>query len=87
MKLEPGTIITLVLQTLAYLVAGWKYVEGLRHELNDLKARLATHEKESEIRHRVDERNDTEMSARLMRIEQMLTEIRLELKDKADRDA
>lgn len=87
MKLDSGTILTLIFQTLAYVIAGWKYVSGLRDELNDLKSRLSTHERESEIRHRVDEKKDDELAQRLTRIEQMLTEIRLELKDKADRDA
>ena len=87
MKLESGTLITLILQTVAYVIAGWKYVSGLKEEINDLKGRLATHERESEIRHRIDERKDDEMNQRLKRIEEMLTQIRLELKDKADRDA
>lgn len=87
MKLESGTLITLILQTVAYVIAGWKYVSGLRDEINDLKGRLATHERESEIRHRIDEQKDAEISKRLQRMEAMLVEIRLELKDKADRDA
>jgi predicted Holliday junction resolvase-like endonuclease len=87
MHFDSGTLITLVFQTVAYVIAGYKYVSGLRDEINELKARLSTHERESEIRHRIDERKDDEMSQRLKRIEEMLTQIRLELKDKADRDA
>jgi hypothetical protein len=87
MHLDTGTLFTLVLQTVAYVIAGWKYVSGLKEEINDLKGRLTTHERESEIRHQVDAQKEAEISRRLKRMEEMLVEIRLQLKDKADRDA
>lgn len=87
MKLDEGTIITLVLQTLAYIVAGWKYVSSLKDKIAELRAELNAHKTGMDIRLTAVERKDTEINERLQRIEDMLVDIRLQLKDKADRDA
>jgi hypothetical protein len=87
MQLENGTLVTLSLQTLAYIVAGWKYVSGLKEKISELRAELNAHKTGMDIRLTAVERKDSEINERLQRMEAMLVEIRLELKDKADRDA
>lgn len=86
MHLDTGTLFTLVLQTVAYVVAGWKYVSGLKIEINDLKTKLKAHEAMMDMRIQQVEVKDTEINQRLTRMENMLVEIRLELKDKKDRN-
>lgn len=86
MKLDSGMMLVIFLQTLAYVVAGWKYVSGLKIEINDLKTKLKEHEAMMDMRIQQVEVKDTEINQRLTRMENMLVEIRLELKDKKDRN-
>lgn len=86
MKLDSGTIITLIVQTIAYLIAGWKYVSGLKDQIAELRTELHSHKIGMDIRLTAVEKKDKEINERLQRIEDMLVEIRLQLKDKADRD-
>ena len=85
MKLDSGMMVVMFFQTLAYVVAGWRYVSGLRIEINDLKTKLMAHESMVDMRIQQVEAKDTEINQRLTRMENMLIEIRLELKDKQDR--
>jgi hypothetical protein len=85
MKLENGTIITLLLQTLVYVGAGWRYVNGLQNKISQLDSKLSAHEREMNLRLGAVEKKDTEINERLTRMEAMLVEIRLQLKDKADK--
>jgi len=80
-------ILTLIVQTIAYIVAGWKYVQSLNEKIADLRTELTTQKTTMELRLSAVERKDSEINKRLERMEAMLVEIRLELKDKADRDA
>ena len=87
MHLDSGTILTLIVQTIAYIVAGWKYVQSLNEKISDLRTELTTQKTTMELRLSAVERKDSEINKRLERMEAMLVEIRLELKDKADRHA
>jgi len=87
MHLDSGMILTLIVQTIAYIVAGWKYVQSLNEKIADLRTELTTQKTTMELRLSAVERKDSEINKRLERMEAMLVEIRLELKDKADRDA
>lgn len=87
MTLDSGTVLTLIVQTIAYIVAGWKYVQSLNDKIANLQAELNTQKTTMDLRLTAVERKDSEINKRLERMEQMLMEIRLELKDKADRDA
>jgi hypothetical protein len=87
MNFDSGTLATLFLQTVAYIVAGWRYVQSLNDKMAELRSELNSHKVEMDLRLSAVERKDNEINQRLGRMEQMLVEIRLELKDKADRHA
>ena len=59
----------------------------MAHTKNNLQldAKLSAHEREMDLRMGAVEKKDTEINERLMRMEAMLVDIRLQLKDKADK--
>ena len=80
-------ITTILIQTATYALAFWKFIDGLRRKITDLSSRLEVMEHSTNLRLSAVERKDDEISRRLDRIESLLMDIRLELKDKADRNA
>ena len=80
-------ITTILLQTAGYAIAFWKFIDSLRKKISDLSARIEVMENATHIRLKAVEQKDDEISKRLDRIEGLLIDIRLELKDKADRHA
>jgi hypothetical protein len=87
MGMTTELVTTILLQTAGYALAFWKFIDSLRRKIADLSARLEVMERATNLRLEAVERKDDEISRRLTRIEDLLTEIRLELKDKADRNA
>lgn len=87
MGMTTELITTILIQTATYALAFWKFIDGLRRKITDLSARLEVMEHSTNLRLTAVEQKDAEISRRLTRIEDLLTEIRLDLKDKADRNA
>jgi hypothetical protein len=86
MGMTTELVTTILIQTATYALAFWKFIDGLRRKITDLSARLEVMEKATNLRLEAVERKDDEISRRLDRIETLLIDIRLELKDKADRN-
>jgi hypothetical protein len=87
MGMTTELITTILIQTATYALAFWKFIDGLRRKITDLSSRLEVMEHSTNLRLSAVERKDDEISRRLDRIESLLMDIRLELKDKADRNA
>ena len=86
MGMTTELVTTILIQTATYALAFWKFIDGLRRKITDLSARLEVMEHSTNLRLTAVERKDDEISQRLNRIEELLIEIRLQLKDKADRN-
>lgn len=76
MEQYSGIIATIVVQTIAYGVAINRMLTGFKIKISEIDTRLMQVERE-----------DERISKKLENIENMLMEIRLELKDKANRNA
>jgi hypothetical protein len=87
MGMTTELVTTILIQTATYALAFWKFIDGLRRKITDLSSRLEVMEHSTNLRLSAVERKDDEISRRLDRIESLLMDIRLELKDKADRNA
>lgn len=74
--MDTGLIITIATQTIAYAIGLFKMWSDMQLKLKELELRVQNVEK-----------MDTDIKQSIGRMEKMITEIRLELKDKADRDA
>jgi hypothetical protein len=74
--MDTGLIITIATQTIAYGIGLFKMWSDMQLKLKELELRVQNVEK-----------MDTDIKQSIGRMEKMITEIRLELKDKADRDA
>lgn len=74
--MDTGLIITIAAQTIAYGIGLFKMWSDMQLKLKELELRVQNVEK-----------MDTDIKQSIGRMEKMITEIRLELKDKADRDA
>lgn len=74
--MDTGLIITIATQTIAYGIGLFKMWSDMQLKLKELELRVQNVEK-----------MDTDIKSAISRMEKMITEIRLELKDKADRDA
>jgi len=85
MGMTTELITTILIQTATYALAFWKFIDGLRRKITYLSSRLEFMEKATNLRLEAVERKDDEISRRLDRIEELLMDIRLQLKDKADR--
>lgn len=85
MGMTTELVTTILIQTAGYALAFWKFIDGLRRKITDLSNRIEVMENATNLRLTAVERKDDEISQRLNRIEELLIEIRLQLKDKADR--
>jgi len=74
--MDTGLIITIATQTIAYGIGLFKMWSDMQLKLKELELRVQNVEK-----------MDTDIKSAINRMEKMITEIRLELKDKADRNA
>jgi hypothetical protein len=74
--MDTGLIITIATQTIAYGIGLFKMWSDMQLKLKELEMRVQNVEK-----------MDSDIKSAISRMEKMITEIRLELKDKADRDA
>ena len=74
--MDTGLIITIAAQTIAYGIGLFKMWSDMQLKLKELELRVHSVEK-----------MDNDIKSAIGRMEKMITEIRLELKDKADRDA
>ncbi len=74
--MNTGLIITIAAQTLAYGIGLFKMWSDMQLKLRELELRVQNVEK-----------MDTDIKQSIGRIEKMITDIRLEMKDKADRHA
>ncbi len=74
--MDTGLIITIATQTLAYGIGLFKMWSDMQLKLKELEMRVQNVEK-----------MDSDIKSAISRMEKMITEIRLELKDKADRNA
>ena len=74
--MDTGLIITIATQTIAYGIGLFKMWSDMQLKMKELELRVQNVEK-----------MDTDIKQSIGRMEKMITEIRLELKDKADRDA
>lgn len=74
--MDTGLIITIATQTIAYGIGLFKMWSDMQLKLKELELRVQNVEK-----------MDTDIKQSIGRMEKMITEIRLELKDKADRNA
>lgn len=74
--MDTGLIITIATQTIAYGIGLFKMWSDMQLKLKELELRVQNVEK-----------MDTDIKSAISRMEKMITEIRLELKDKADRNA
>jgi hypothetical protein len=74
--MDTGLIITISTQTVAYGIGLFKMWSDMQLKLKELEMRVQNVEK-----------MDNDIKSAISRMEKMITEIRLELKDKADRDA
>lgn len=73
--MDTGLIITIATQTIAYGIGLFKMWSDMQLKLKELELRVQNVEK-----------MDTDIKSAIARMEKMITEIRLELKDKADRN-
>ena len=69
-------ILTIVIQSIAFAIGLFKIYTDMQLKLRELDMRLTQVEKV-----------DNDMTQSIKRIESMIIEIRLEMKDKADKDA
>jgi hypothetical protein len=69
-------ILTIVIQSIAFAIGLFKIYTDMQLKLRELDMRLTQVEKV-----------DNDMTQSIKRIEAMIIEIRLEMKDKADKDA
>lgn len=69
-------IVTIVIQSIAFAIGLFKIYTDMQLKLRELDMRLTQVEKV-----------DNDMTQSIKRIESMIIEIRLEMKDKADKDA
>jgi hypothetical protein len=74
--MDTGLIVTISMQTIAYGIGLFKMWSDMQLKLKELEMRVQNVEK-----------MDSDIKSAISRMEKMITEIRLELKDKADRDA
>jgi hypothetical protein len=73
--MDTGLIITISTQTVAYGIGLFKMWSDMQLKLKELEMRVQNVEK-----------MDSDIKSAISRMEKMITEIRLELKDKADRN-
>jgi hypothetical protein len=73
--MDTGLIVTISMQTIAYGIGLFKMWSDMQLKLKELEMRVQNVEK-----------MDTDIKSAISRMEKMITEIRLELKDKADRN-
>lgn len=74
--MDTGLIVTISMQTIAYGIGLFKMWSDMQLKLKELEMRVQNVEK-----------MDSDIKSAISRMEKMITEIRLELKDKADRNA
>jgi hypothetical protein len=73
--MDTGLIVTISMQTIAYGIGLFKMWSDMQLKLKELEMRVQNVEK-----------MDSDIKSAISRMEKMITEIRLELKDKADRN-